>query len=407
MDSSSRQSVWNRAIKASLLAFLGLRIWSSAVLLLLTVFPAVVRPSDEPARSTLAALEQGSLLSRLFLAPWYRWDTVHYLDLASAGYNRAFLSVWPPLYSGLIYFFSLTGLSPITAAIIVSNLCTIAALAVLFRMADDLSEGSGVRTLFFMAVFPTAFFLMAAYSESLFIVLAAGCLWMSHRQNLWLAGLLASLAVLTRLQGVILAVPLLYEGLELYRHVRRGKPLKARSLSFLQLCLPAVLPLITATGFAAYVRFGLNAPWPWQTLAAEWGQHTGWPWEGLVGNLTSLAGIRKLTTSINPLAQFMDLAAVVFAGVFTGMMIFKRKGFPVAYCLYTLAGLLVILMKLDNQGLLVSASRYVLSLFPIFLYMAVSREKPLPQWGNLLLVSTGLTAQAVLLVCFAKWIWIA
>lgn len=404
---TSQTEPWKKAIKAGLFAYLGLRVWASAVLLLLAIFPSTVIPSDEPARGTLTVLEQGGLFSRLFLAPWYRWDTVHYLDLAQNGYNRAFLSVWPPLYSGLIYILSLTGLTPMLAAVIVSNLCAIAALTLLFRMSDDLAEGSGGRTLLYLAVFPTAFFLVAAYSETMFILLAAGCLWLGRRGSLWLAGLLAALAVLTRLQGAILAIPLLYEGLMLYRHTRRGRLLNDKVLSLTNLCLPAALPLAMAAGFAAWVRFGLNYPWPWQTLSTEWGQHTGWPWEGVAGNITSLFGLRGLTTPINPLAQAMDLAAVLFAVFMIALMILRRRDFPMAYILYAAGGLLVMLMKLDNQGLLVSASRYVLSLFPVFLYPAVSRRGPLPKWGNLLLVSTGLTVQAVLLVCFARWIWIA
>lgn len=407
MAASPHAGVWKKALKTSLLAYAGLRIWSSLVLLLLTMFPSSVIPADEPARSMLASLEQGGILNRLFLAPWYRWDTVHYIDLAQTGYSRAFLSVWPPLYSGLIYLFSLTGLNPMAAAVLVSNLCAVAALAVLFRMADDLSDGSGGQTLFYLAFFPTAFFLVAAYSEPLFIALAAGCLYAGHRGKLWVAGLLASLAVLTRLQGAILAVPLLYEGWTVYRHIRRGKALKERVYLITGYAFPAVMPLIIAVAYSLFVHFGLNYLWPWQTLAAEWGQHTGWPWEGLAGNITVLAGFRTLTTPINPLAQVMDLAAVLFAGLCAGYMVFRRRDFPVAYILYTLAGLLMILMKLDNQGLLVSASRYVLSLFPAFLYPVMARREALPKWANLLLVSAGLTAQAVLLVCFARWIWIA
>jgi hypothetical protein len=407
MEATSQPDSWKKAVKAGLIAYLGLRVWTSIVLLLLAVYPSTVLPADEPARGTLTALEQGGLFSRLILAPWYRWDTVHYLDLAQNGYNRVFLSVWPPLYSGLIHLLSLTGLTPMLAAVIVSNLCAIAALTLLFRMANDLTEGSGGRLLLYLAVFPTAFFLVAAYSEALFIALAAACLWTGWRGRLWLAGLLAALAVLTRLQGAILAVPLLYEGLVSYRHMCRGRSLKDEVLSLAKVCLPAALPVIMAAGFTMYVRFGLNEPWPWLTLSAEWGQHTGWPWEGLVGNVTSLFGLRNLTTPINPLAQTMDLAAVVFAAFVIVLMALRRREFPLMYTLYAAAGLLVMLMKLDNQGLLVSASRYTLSLFPIFLYMAVKRREPLPKWGNLLLVSTGLTAQAVLLVCFARWIWIA
>ena len=407
MTSLSLPEPWKKTVQAGLLAFLGIRLWSSAVLLLLTVFPVTVTPAGEPARGTLAAMEQGGVLSRLFLAPWYRWDTVHYLDLSQNGYSRAFLSVWPPLYSGLIHLVSYSGLTPMVAAVLVSNLCAIGAFILLYRMAEDLTEGAGNRALLFLAVFPTSFFLVAGYSEPLFILLAAGSLYAGCKRSMWLAGLLASLAVLTRLQGVILVLPLVYEGLVLYRHARRGKTLRVRLFELLKIVSPAALPLLTAAGFAAYVRFLLKYPWPWETLAAEWGQHTGLPWEGIAGNFTSLAGLRLLTTPINPLAQAADLAAILFLIIITVLMATRWRNFPVAYTLYTAAGLLLVLTKLDDQGLLVSVSRYALSMFPVFLFAAAKQRRPLSPWANLLLLATGLTAHAVLLVCFARWIWIA
>ena len=404
---ASKPATLKQAVKTGIFAYLGLRIWSTAVLLLLTVYPPTVQPSSEPARGMLTVLENSSAISRLFLAPWYRWDTVHYLDIAQSGYSRAFLSVWPPLYSGLIQLVSFTGISLIAAAVLVSNLCAVGAFILLYRMAEDLTEGAGNRALFLLAVFPTSFFLVAGYSEPLFILLAAGSLYACRQRSLWLAGLLASLAVLTRLQGVILALPLVYEGFVLYRHARWGKTLRVRLFEFLKIAIPAALPVLTAAGFAAYVRFVLKYPWPWETLAAEWGQHTGWPWEGIAGNFTSLAGLRLLTTPINPLAQITDLTAVLFLIILTGLMVTRWRDFPIGYTLYTVAGLLLVLTKLDDQGLLVSVSRYALSLIPVFLFAAAKQRRPLPPWANLLLLATGLTAHAVLLVCFARWIWIA
>ncbi len=407
MNRISLPAPWKKAVKTGLLTFLGIRLWSSATLLLLNVFPADVTPTDEPARGMLALLEHGSVLNHLFLAPWYRWDTVHYLDIAQNGYSRAFLTVWPPMYSALIHLLSLTGVAPIAAAVLVSNLCAVGALVLFYRMAGDLSDETANRALFFFAVFPTAFFLVAAYSESLFILLAAGCLLAGRQRSLWLAGFLASLAVLTRLQGIILSLPLLYEGITIYCQFRRGKQWHVRLMDLLKLASPAALPVLTAVSFVVYVRFCLRYPWPWETLSIEWGQHAGWPWEGIIGNFTSLAGIRLLETPINPLAQATDLAAIVFLLIMVGLMIKDWREFPVPYILYTAAGLILILTKIDNQGLLVSASRYSLSLFPVFIYAAVKRHKQLSPWANLLVIALGLTLQAVLMVSFARWIWIA
>jgi len=398
---------WKRPFFVGFLGYLGLRLWSTVVLLLLNFFPPTVIPSDVAVQNTLINLEKSCLFSRLFLAPWYRWDSVYYLELAQDGYSRPFLTVWPPLYSWLIRIVSLTGIEPMVSGIIVSNLCAILTLALLYRVSEEVSEGTGSSAVNFLVLFPTAFFLVAVYSESLYLVFTIASLWMAHQKRSMWAGLWAVLAVMTRLQGVILAVPLLYEGFVQYSKIQAGLDQKSRILSIVKSCLPALSPIITAGVYVAYIRFGIGMPWPWQTLASAWGQHTGWPWEGVIGNFTSLFGLRQLTTPINPLAQTMDLILVIFAIFCLGMVWYKKSPIPISYQLYAWIGLVVILTKLDNQGLLVSASRYVLSLFPVFIGVAFAGQKSKSKIINLILFSIGLATQAVLLVCFSWWIWVA
>jgi hypothetical protein len=84
MESSYQQGVWIRTIKASLLTFLRLGVWSPAVFLLLTVFSPAVLSAVDSACSTLAALEQGGVEPPV-PCPWFCWDTVNYLELTRKG----------------------------------------------------------------------------------------------------------------------------------------------------------------------------------------------------------------------------------------------------------------------------------------------------------------------------------
>ncbi len=124
---------WKQPIIIGLTGYLGLRVWSSAVLLILNFFPPQVIPSNLQVRNDLFFLENNGVLSRLFLAPWYRWDSVYYLELAQNGYSRAFLTVWAAPLLGIDPSRGSSGLCPISAAIILSNLSAIMTLALLFR----------------------------------------------------------------------------------------------------------------------------------------------------------------------------------------------------------------------------------------------------------------------------------
>jgi hypothetical protein len=398
---------WRKPVLIGTAGFLVLRLWSSVVLLILNFLPPQVVPTDPNVQNQLINLENSGILSKLFLAPWYRWDSVYYLEMAQNGYSRAFLTVWPPLYSGLVHLVSFLGSAPLVSAIIVSNLSTIIALSLLFRVGDEEYPGSGSQIVKCLVFFPTAFFLVAAYSESLFLCFTMASLWMAHKGRQKWAGLWAALAVLTRLQGALLVIPLLYEGFLHSRQMLRSGNRKVEVWHIVEICLFSALPVVIAVGYAVYVRYGIGAPWPWQTLNSAWGQHTGWPWEGLIGNFTSITGIRQLLTPINPLAQITDLVLVLFSIVCLVGIRISKNPIPVSYQIYAWLCLGLLLMKVDNQGLFVSASRYLLTVFPIFISQADLLRRVNERTMNLVMVTLGLASQAILLICFSWWIWVA
>jgi hypothetical protein len=99
-------------------------------------------------------------LSRLFLLPWYRWDTLRYLQIARYGYIADLSNtVWPPLYPLLIraavYIFP----DLILAALVVSSPAALVAFYLLYLLvAENWDEALASKVLLFTASFPTAFF---------------------------------------------------------------------------------------------------------------------------------------------------------------------------------------------------------------------------------------------------------
>jgi hypothetical protein len=151
-----------------------------------------------------------------FRAIWIRWDTVHYLAIATSGYappeNPKMLICFFPLYPALIAAGTVICRDSFISGLLVSNGAFACALVFLRRLvALDFDRKTTHLAVLFCAFFPTAYFYHLVYTESLFLALLAGCLYCARTESWWWAGILALLATLTRLPGVVLIPVLLLE----------------------------------------------------------------------------------------------------------------------------------------------------------------------------------------------------
>jgi hypothetical protein len=159
------------------------------------------------------------------------WDSEFYLSIAVAGYddplvrtvevedgrelslNYAFFPLYPLAIRALSIPLSIVGLTPIATAtlagVIISAFSALVALLAVYELVqDELGDSGGIRTTFYLLVFPTSFFLATVFTESFFLALALGCMALLKRQVFFWAALLAFLAALTRASGVLLIIPL-------------------------------------------------------------------------------------------------------------------------------------------------------------------------------------------------------
>lgn len=159
------------------------------------------------------------------------WDSEFYLSIAVTGYddsavrlvqipghkplsmNYAFFPLYPLMIRALSLPLRVFGLGDIATAtlagVIVALVGALGGMIALYELVrDELGEGGGVRTAFYLLIFPSGFFLAQVYAEGLFIALAFGSLALAARGRLTWAAILAGLAVWARSIGVLLLIPL-------------------------------------------------------------------------------------------------------------------------------------------------------------------------------------------------------
>lgn len=145
-----------------------------------------------------------------------RWDANHYLNIAQNWYvnygDSKYLIVFFPLYPILIKLTSLVFSDTVLSSLLVSNTCLILSAIYLYKITLlDYDSDTAFRAVKYMLVFPVSFFLGITYSESLFIFLCLGCFYYCRKNKWYVASAFAFFAALTRSMGILLVFPMIIE----------------------------------------------------------------------------------------------------------------------------------------------------------------------------------------------------
>ncbi|HEX6512973.1 MAG TPA: mannosyltransferase family protein [Chloroflexota bacterium] len=322
-----------------------------------------------------------------FVKIWERWDALWYMQIAQNGYQAADNTVaFFPLYPGLLHVAgAVLRQNYALAGLIVSGLALIPALWLLGRLGQTLiGARSARRAVLYTLLFPTGFFFLAPYTESLFLLLAVGVFWCMHRRQWACAGLLGLLAGLTRAPGALLLLPMVWEWLE-----QRIAGERHHWPTFLWTITPGLGLLL----FTAYIRFVLGLPEAGLATQAAWGYHVVMPWQAIS---TSFA-----RAQVDPI-EAINLSSLL---VMCGLTLLGIKRLPAPYTLYNLANIGIMLTRVEDAWPLMSVSRYVLVLFPGFLVLAqLSRGRRWLQQG---IAGLGLLLMAVLFYHYIHFRFVA
>jgi len=313
------------------------------------------------------------------LSLWNRWDAPHYVDIARHGYTavgeQRFFIVFLPLFPLLIRLFALVTTYYEFAALLVSNLASALASIYLFKLARlDLSESAALRSVFYFCIFPTAYFLIAGYSESLFLLLTISCIYYARTRRWTLAGLAGMLSTATRLTGLALVPALLCELLQQHAQQHAQKPdhrgqdnYDAKAEERKQKWRASMAILMTPLGFFAYLMLNFwvfSDAFAFMTIQREhWFKHFAPPWVGLFG---AIHGIFWREPAEVALICFAEISFAVFA---VACIAYAIK-FRISYCIYMLFSFIAF----TSTAFWLSIPRYTLSLFPVFIMLASLSE---------------------------------
>jgi Mannosyltransferase (PIG-V) len=325
----------------------------------------------------------GELLDLIF-SPLAKWDAQHYLAIALYGYgegeaaahiNPAFFPMFPELVRVLSGFGTSPGLTLIISYAVPLS-CFFGALVLIHRLAAvELGERHARSALMLFSFFPAAFFFGIPYTESLFVLLAAGAFLAARTGNWPLAGIALALASATRAPGLLLVLPVALFYLYGPR-ADRAPGIRTGLRPRYPVQVDAAWLLLAPVGllaFSAYLQLRFHDALAWQHAQVMFGRHTIDPLSGL------WAGISEAGTSIGlifsggyrvPIVDHWNLIqAAFFAFAVVGGVALLRM-LPVAYGAWVLASLLSMLVSQPPVSPLWSAPRFVAVLFPLFFWLA-------------------------------------
>jgi hypothetical protein len=349
-----RRIAWQVALGA-----LAIRIASAVLGFLVTL----TFPVDQPDHVFPTASPFWDVFTR-FDSGWYEGIARHgYQFVEDSRVNVAFFPVYPLLMRHVGRLFGTYHAAYYFGGIIVSWLSFVGAMVALYYLARlDVPRRTALRAVLLIAVFPFSYFFGEVYSESTFLLFAVLGFYGFRTRRWWLGGLAASVAIATRVPGVLMMPALAWIAW------RQAEPtVRDRAL--------AVAGLVVALGgFAWYCGFVYSLsghPFAWVATIEKWDYHPGGaPWTALARVFVNLA-TRPYAYLQSGSAALIDTLYGVTGLVFVLMTPFVWYRLGAGYALFMLLNLWLPL----SSGLTEGIGRYCSVLFPGFIWLATIRSR--------------------------------
>lgn len=315
-----------------------------------------------------------------WLTTWANFDGVHYLTIVEKGYvGTGLIQAFFPFYPLIIKMLTWVGLKPLLAGLIVSWISWSGAMVLLDKLFAS-------KWLFWLVLaFPTAFFFLAYYTESLFLCLSLLSLYWAKKRRWGWAGLAGMAAGLTRLPGIFLSILI-------WDEVNKAKVKKKPYGSILMPCLGLVIYMV-------YLGVTFSNPLLFLTVQREFGAQRSQGW--LVPLITPLYRYGKILLTVNPAspAYYICIQELLLT-LGAGWLVLRlwQKG-EIGYSLYSFSCLILPTLT----GTLSSMPRYTLVIFPLFWELDRSVKG---KW-RLLILAVFAILQVINLALFTQGKWVA
>jgi Gpi18-like mannosyltransferase len=286
----------------------------------------------------------------IFFNLFARWDSAYYAHIATHGYTHDVYLGFFPFYPFILKIFHPlmlnVGINEIAVSgFLLSNIFFVLTCVYFFKLTHllFLDKNLAYLSVVFISIFPASIFFSAMYSESLFMFLTIAAFYYMEKGEWQKSTVLGVLSGITKFVGFLVFIPLLWNAMR--------KPKKA----IIYPILVSLSPLI----FFAYSYFLTGDLFKYIHV-----QESNWN-RGLFNPIYALQSLPKG----NLLILIPILAITVISFIYYFFRIFKsntkvKKILPYYY--YAVVLLIVYLIS----GPIISFPRYVLTLMPIFWFMA-------------------------------------
>jgi len=343
-----------------------------------------------------SSLSGGSFYSS-YLDLWNRWDTRWFESIAVHGYVGPYFSAFEdfqynvaffPGLPSIMWFGESIGIPAVLTGLIVSFISGYFAALAVGRLTT-FAGGTALWGVVAWVLAPTAVFITAAYTESLFAAFAFWA-WVYAVERSWvLAGVLAGLAGLVRPNGVFLAAGLVV----LFLVAGTWKTSWVEWLRGSAL----LLPLVSAFGYFAYLR-AITGSWTtWSNAQGEfWERH-------LVDPVTSLVNTYNLIFTFSPTGEWSSrmvteiLAMAIMVAVVVICLV-NRRWAEVVY-----VGLTA--LSLGTSTMYHSVPRTLVLIFPLWTLLGVFLSRRV--WARWVFILLSVPALALVTIRFTQGQWIS
>jgi len=323
---------------------------------------------------------------------WANFDGVHYLIIAKQGYYQ-YQQAFFPFYPFLVRFVALIFKNYLFSGLLVSHLSLLAAIVLFYRLVRlDFEDKIAKRSIIYLLIFPTAFFLGSVYTESLFLALVLATFFSARKGNWVLAGLFGALASATRLVGVFLFPALIVEW---YLAKTRNKKQKTRTV------LPIFIILSGLLVYMWYLQKTVGDPLYFIHVQPFFGaQRTGGKlillYQVFWRYLKMLITVQKWTPT-----YFAVILETISGAMFLLLIVFAYLRRWYSYLVFMAFAYLAPTLT----GTLSSMPRYVLVLFPGFIILAELEEKY--RWLRILYPAIAVLFTIISVLFFTRGFWVA
>jgi len=376
------------AVKLAVLAWFVHSVRSVTTVFIATRLPLMI---IAPLAAIVIGQRQGTHWTSahgIALDVWGRWDAQHYIQIGTQGYHGTDIAFFP-LYPFLIHILGDWLGDHLVAGLLISNLAFLIALAYLYALVklEYGEESTAFHAIFYIAIFPTAIFFSAVYTESLFLALTVASVYYARHGNFITSGVCGALASLTRVEGVLLMLPLAYEVWRAWRE-RRGTTWWR---GLIGLCVVPVGLFV----YMGYLYALVGDPMAFSKIQSHWNRHLAAPWLAFYNTFKEI-GRHPLASSVT-VNHFIELT---FTLIFVALLVVAFRRLRPSYALYFAVSLLVPM----STASLMSMPRFVLVVFPAFILLALWGQKPVV---NSAIVSLSLPMLGLFTVLYADWYWLA